>query len=400
MSRGLFDTANRVVSSRRLRMMARNRQVRWLGILVVLVLILIFVISAVELRENDSFDSLLDVFYWAVVTITTVGYGDITPKTTVGYILTPLMIIIGVVLVSFMTATIASILTATRIREGMGLEKIELEGHIVICGYNSNLERVIRSIVNASPASPPDIVLVNAHDEAVVTDLIERFPEAPIRFVHGDYSLESTLNRASITKASSAIILADPGPDGTAKPDDRTLLTVLAVKSMSQDVRVCVELVDRASEVHLRRAGVDQIIVTGEFSGFLLANAVMAPGIPQALKEMMHVEFGGSLRREKMPPDLVGKTFREAVIEFFDRFSLLLIGVITEKKSFSLETILTGEKGAIDDFIRRKFDEAGRSLEVESKGLLSVNINPGKDYVITEDDYAIVVTSERETGVA
>lgn len=399
MTQRLRRLLKKIMSSKGWRFVLRNMQIKLLGSLLFIILFLILIISLVEIRVNEDFNSFSDIFYWAIITITTVGYGDITPQTTVGHILTPLMIIIGVVLVSFMTATIASILTATRIREGMGLKKIELDGHIVLCGYNFNIERVIKSIISASPVSPPEIILVNEHDEAEITNLIERFPETPIRFVNGDYSLESTLNRASITNASSAIILADAGPDGTAKPDDRTLLTVLAIKSMSQEVRVCVELLDDTSEVHLRRAGVDQIILSGEFSGFLLANAVMSPGIPQALKEIMYVDVGSEILREKMPSGLIGKTFREAAVEYLERSGLILIGVITEKKSFSLDTILDPEEGAIDEFIKRKFDEAGRSLETESKSRITVKINPGNDYIISEYDYAIIITSDKEKTV-
>ena len=400
MADGFQHLIKKCVSSLRWRALLRNRQVRLLGVLLCFIVVLVLIISYVEVRVNDDFNSLSDIVYWAVITITTVGYGDITPETTIGQLLTPLMILIGVVLVSFMTATIASILTATRIREGMGLKKINSEGHIVICGYNFKIERVIKSIINASPLSPPEMVLVNAHPEAEITDLIERFPEAPIRFVHGDYTMESSLERAAIKKACSAIILADPGPENASKPDDRTLLAVLAIKSMSQEMRVCVELLDEASEVHIMRAGVDQIILSGEFSGFLLANSVMSPGIPQALKEIMFVDVGSDIQRDKIPADLVGKTFQEAAREFYDRFGVILVGVVTEKKTFNLDTVLTGDKGAIDDFIRRKFEEAGRSLEVESKGLVSVHINPGKDYIISEYDYAIVITSKGEKSLA
>ena len=110
------------------------------------------------------------------------------------------------------------------------------------------------------------------------------------------------------------------------------------------------------------------------------------------MKEIMFVDIGSDMRRIEIPNDIVGKSFREAAIEFFDRFSMVLLGVITEKKSFSLETILAGEKDAIDDFIRRKFEEAGRSLEIEAKGRITININPGKDYIITKEDRAVVLT--------
>ena len=94
--------------------------------------------------------------------------------------------------------------------------------------------------------------------------------------------------------------------------------------------------------------------------------------------------------------NLIGKTFRETAIEFIDHHNYVLLGIITEKKSFTLEKVLSGETTTIDTFIRRKFDEAGRSIEIEAKGRLIVNINPGKDYTITEDDSAIVLTPKKE----
>ncbi|MFC1693912.1 NAD-binding protein, partial [Candidatus Latescibacterota bacterium] len=224
-------------------------------------------------------------------------------------------------------------------------------------------------------------------------------PEVSIRFVLGDYTMEPTLSRATITEAAAVIILADPGLDSSGKPDERTLLATLAIKSISQDIKVYVELLDAASEVHLKRAGVDQIIISGEFSGFLLASAVIVPGIPQALKEIMHTDIGSDIRRESLPHEFIGMTFRDTVVEYYDRFGSILIGVITEKESFDLETVLSGEKGAIDDFIRRKFEEAGRDLEIESKGRVGVHINPAKEYVLTKFDDAIILTSKNEEAV-
>lgn len=374
----------------------RNRRLKFVIVLLLFIVIIVFTISNLEKTDNEPFGSVLDVFYWAVVTISTVGYGDITPHNVISKFLAIFLIITGVLLVSFMTATFASIFTATRIREEMGLKKIDLEKHIAVCGFNNNIENVIQGIINAAGTSIPDIVLINAFPESEITSLIERFPEASIHFVSGDYTSESTLLRASVSKASSAIILADPGPEGTDKPDDRTLITTLAIKSMSKDIEVCAEVIDAKSVSHLRRAGVDQIVISGEFSGFLLANAVMSPGIPLALRKIINIKDGSDIRREVIPREFVGKTFRELGIDFIDCCGYILIGIITEKKSFNMENILAGETSTIDDFIRRKFDEAGRSLEIESKGRFSVNINPGKDYRITEDDYAIVLTPTKE----
>lgn len=377
------------------RFTARNHRVRWIFLLSLFMFLLVALIRVVEMSANRHYDSVWDSIYWFAVTIATVGYGDITPRTTGGKLLTIPLIMIGVILMSFLTGTIASILTATRIREGRGLQKLNLQNHVVICGYNSNIERVIGGIVSTA-RSLPDIVLINTHPETEITNLIERFSQATIRFVRGDYTAEPTLIRASIVKASSAIILADPGPDGQAKPDDRTLIAALAIKSVARNVEVCAELLDAANEVHLKRAGVDQIIFSGEFNGFLLSSAVMTPGITQALREIMCTDRGSVIKRTPMPHELVGKSFQTAVMDFMEHQGSILLGVITEKKTFNMEDMLKGDKDIIDDFIRRKFEEAGRSLEIESKGRMTVVMNPGKNYLITEDDFAVILTSHNK----
>ena len=101
----------------------------------------------------------------------------------------------------------------------------------------------------------------------------------------------------------------------------------------------------------------------------------------------------------QIPKDIVGKTFNDAVVDFLQRDGSILVGVITEKKTFDMEEMLSSESNAIDEFIRRKFSEAGRNLEVESKGRVSVHINPGKDYRITEYDYAVILTPKNEESV-
>ncbi len=356
------------------------------------ILMLILLISIIESRVNEAFRSVVDVLYWAVVTISTVGYGDITVHTFAAKVLAVLMIMTGVLLVSLMTATFASIFTTTRIREGMGLKKIEFSNHVVICGFNANIERVVQGVIDSAPKSMPDIVLVNNHQESEISAFIERFPGISISFVSGDYTSEAALLRAGVTSAASVIILADEGPDENQKPDEKTLLSTLTIKSVSKDLTVCAEVIAATNVPHLKRAGVDQIVVSGEFSGFLLANAVMSPGITQAFREIIHSTYGSDMRREEMPRELAGKTFKTAVVEFIERYGFILVGVVTEKKTFNLENVLSGESSEIDDFIRRKFDEAGRSLEIEAKGWVTVNINPGMDYIITENDHAIVIT--------
>ena len=92
--------------------------------------------------QTHGSEGIFDAIYWAVVTITTVGYGDIVPSSKVGKIFALMIIISGPALLSLITATIASIFVERKIREGKGLEAVKDRGHIIICGWNENGEKV------------------------------------------------------------------------------------------------------------------------------------------------------------------------------------------------------------------------------------------------------------------
>ncbi|MED5434233.1 MAG: potassium channel family protein, partial [Candidatus Neomarinimicrobiota bacterium] len=77
-------------------------------------------------------------FWWAIVTMTTVGYGDFSPETPEGRLFAVFIMFTGITLVSLLTASISSIFVAQKIREGKGLEKLNLSDHFILCGWNSN----------------------------------------------------------------------------------------------------------------------------------------------------------------------------------------------------------------------------------------------------------------------
>ena len=85
-------------------------------------------------------------FWWAIVTMTTVGYGDYSPETSEGRLFAVFIMFTGISLVSLLTASISSIFVAQKIREGKGLEKLNISDHTILCGWNSNADKLINSI--------------------------------------------------------------------------------------------------------------------------------------------------------------------------------------------------------------------------------------------------------------
>ena len=240
--------------------------------------------------HSGVFSRMFDSIWWAFVTITTVGYGDKVPATVPGRILAILIMLLGIVAISTLSGTIASIFVDRKIREGKGLQEVNLRSHAVICGWNNTAERILEGLGYLYRGGKRGVVLASEMDPEEFQSLSARHPDMDLRFVRGDFSNEKVLRRASIQTARTAIILADTsGRSGVVGTDERTILTALAVKALNSEVNTIAEIIDGENEQHLRRANVDEILVNGEFNGFLLSSAAVAPAIPLVTKELLKV---------------------------------------------------------------------------------------------------------------
>jgi voltage-gated potassium channel len=362
--------------------------VLFVSLLVVLGGVLVFV---VETRRNEGmFGQLFDSIWWAFVTITTVGYGDRYPVTTLDRLLTIVLMLMGIVTISTLSGTIASIFVDRKIREGKGLQDINTRSHAVLCGWNVNGERILEGLGHLPGGRA--VVLVNAMDPEEFQALEARHEDMDLRFVRGDFSNEKALRRASLPSARAAIILSDTsGKNTLSNADERTILAALVIKALNADILTTAELVNPENEGHLRRASVDDILVYGEFNGFLLSSATVAPAIPRVTKQLLSFSSRSHLKQVGVPPGFVGKTFSELSEHFLKAGTGILIGVLSEEKKMSLDDILSEGSSAIDAFIKAKFAEAELDVFEGEKEELEIKLNPGAEYVIKENEAAFVI---------
>ena len=348
-----------------------------------------------EHKVNKTVDSLGDAFYWAVISMTTTGYGDIIPSTPAGRVVAVIVVLSGLVLLSIVTATVASVFVEKKIREGKGLETITAKDHVVLCGWNNNAEEAVESLFRSMPAQTLLLVLVNELSEEEVESVKYRFRGHELRFLRGDFTREDVLARADIAHARSAILLADTsGPHSLGQADERTILGTLAIKSMAPEVKTCAELLNTENKEHLRRANVDEIIVRGEHIGNLLAGATISPGLPRVISSLLSPEEENNLWKAPIPSRFIGKPVGELSAYFKKEHGALLIALLTERKGLALENILTDDYSAIDQFIKRKFEEAGQDY-FSKKERITATLNPADDILLTEDDSAVVIARQR-----
>ena len=338
---------------------------------------------------------ILDAIYWAVVTIATVGYGDVVPNSAVAKLLALVIILSGPALLSLLTASVASMLVQKKIREGEGLETIKDRDHLIICGWNENGDKVIDILLLQLKGTKPKIILVNELEKEDIQSIQVNYKESDIAFVRGDFVKEEVLARANLPRAKAAIVLADLSGGRTLdKADERTIFATMAIKSMASKVRTCAELIHGENKEHLLRANVDEIIVRGESSGALLATAAVSPGLADSVKSLINSQDPNKLWRVPVPSRFADKTFGELLPYFRDKFQALLVGVVREKESIKLEDILSGDSTFIDDFIKKKFEESGKDFFGDKKDV-SVIVNPPDDYLLGPNDWVIAIAREK-----
>ena len=328
-------------------------------------------------------------FWWAIVTMTTVGYGDFAPKTPEGRMFAVLVMFAGISLTAMFTAIISSIFVAKRIREEKGLEKVNIKNHIILCGWNRNADKIIDSIQYLAEATRKNIVLINDLDEEEIARLKTRYRKIRLHFVAGDYTSEQVLVKANLEVAETVIIIPSDINDSIQNPDDKTILAALTIKGLEPNIRLIAYLHDRENLTHIKRANADEVVISDDFGAYMLASHVMNPGIPQTVNRLLDNVSKNRFKRVDIPSEFIGKPFDNLFNHFRKKNNSILVGVFSEEENLGIGEILSADTLALDAFIERKLKEGGISLKEESK--ISLEINPGSNYRIKDGNRAIII---------
>ncbi len=359
---------------------------RILGIIFVLTLLAGFVAWMVE---PSTFVNPFEAIWWALVTMTTVGYGDISPHLVPGKIAAMVIILLGVASFAMFTATISSVFVARRIREGEGLSDIFYTDHLVIAGWHPEGDSLLQALDTLSEGKTR-IAFINDLSGALVETLLERYKDLKPKYVRGDYGKESVLKRANVGKARAVIVLPAENENMTAQQmDQHTILTALTIKSINPKVKVIAHALMHESVPHLQRSGVDKVVLRDAYVGYLLACHALVPGVPEVLDNLLAHDKGNLIDRIPIPQKFVGQTVLQ-VSEWVKReVKGILIGLVVEEKVIDVDDILSDDLSSIDAFIKRKFEEAGR--KAEELATKKTQINPPEDRVINANEMAIVI---------
>ena len=212
--------------------------------------------------------SLLDAFYMTLITLTTVGFGEIIDLDTGGRLWTAGLIVAGVTLVGTMVAFLAQLIQegglGERGRQRRMQKRIdELNDHYIVCGYG----RVGRAVCYQLVEERADFVVVDRgewDDEDVRN---EGFP-----FEIGDATQESVLRAAGVERARGLVCALPDDPDN--------VFIALAARSINADITIVARLSDSGAAPRLLQAGVNRIVSPYETSGRHMARAALGRSVP------------------------------------------------------------------------------------------------------------------------
>jgi voltage-gated potassium channel len=261
--------------------------------------------------------SFLDAVYYSTVSLSTTGYGDITPVSQSArlinvLVITPLRVLFLIVLVG----TTLAVLTE-RSRQAFKIQRWrhKVRDHVVVVGYGTKGRSAVSSLI--SDGSEPDHIVVVDTDQSS----LEAASALGLVTVHGSATRSDVLRVAGTPLARSVVVATNR--------DDTAVLVTLTARELAPKAQI-VAAVREAENVHLvRQSGADQVVVSSETAGRLLGMATQTPSLVELVEDLITPEQGLSIAEREVDQSEVGGSPRH--------LPDIVLGIVRDGKLYRID---------------------------------------------------------------
>ena len=323
-----------------------------LGVRLALAITLVLTTVAIIYADRDGYRdvnedglTLLDCFYYAVVSLSTTGYGDITPVTPDARLVNVLLITPARVLfLIILVGTTLEVLT-DQYRKGLRVSRwrSKLKDHVIICGYGTKGRAAVNALLETG-YTKAQIVVVESREagvrQAVAHGLV---------VIEGNATRSAVLNEADVKNCKAVIIATDT--------DEASVLISLTVRQLTAgQVWIIASVREQENAALLKQSGAHHVIVSSATAGRLLGLTTTAPPLIDVVEDLLTPGQGMALAMRSAERAEVGRNPRE--------LKTLVVALIRRGKVLPLggEQIVNIETGDLLVYIRDETSSVGVSV--------------------------------------
>ncbi|WP_035588804.1 NAD-binding protein [Hippea jasoniae] len=278
------------------------------------------IIFVAEEGKNPNIKNIFDALWWSIVTFTTVGYGDITPQTTIGRVVASFLMIMGISGIALLTGIISSAFTDRILKLKLSMEEImekkikNLTNHFIICGYG----RVGKVVAKEMERFKKPFVVVEENQERAKEAINEGYLT-----IIGSATDEEVLKKARVKEAQGIALVMDTDADNlyaliTAKDENRNILAVARANS-EDSVKKFIKLGAKTISPY-------------QSSGYDISRMLISPRTAEFVSIVMQsdrtIEMGEFYITKDSP--YAGKKIKDTDIR--SNYNLIIIAIISKNK--------------------------------------------------------------------
>lgn len=272
--------------------------------------------------------------YWGVITVSTVGYGDVVPTNPLSKIFAIILAGSTLGILGYLISQINTLAIRTREEELLGLNGTKFRGHVLLLGWTATARAALQELLLAGRrvaimtrqqeflAEIRTFVahfLAEARRDPLLAARVSR--DEDVFLALGDYAQGAALRLLNLSDAAEAIVASDD--------DGRNVLTALLLKQLAPGLRVVVAVLREELRETLHAAGVTYVISPSDLGGRMVAAAAIEPEIAQTFDDLTTSSYHYGMEEYPLrPPNpLVGLDFDTASRRLRESTGAILVGV-------------------------------------------------------------------------
>lgn len=313
--------------------------------LAVLYIVLIIVLVQVEKVSSDAnIKSLYDGFWYSIVTLTTVGYGDYYPVTSIGKIIGLVVIFSSLGLLGFLIGNFTNIIQNRMEKKKRGFYGTDFSNHFVIIGWDNFAKNVVNQIVNAH--CKVAVITNNKDDIELIKDL---HPDNLVFVMHADYENIEALENVNIADSNSVFV--------NFTDDTKSLIYIINLKK-HYDVNVVVALQTSELKETFQSVGVNYIVSKNDITSKLVASYIFEPDVAVFTEDLIETavdknDFDMHEFKITQKNPYLNMDYMDVFIKLKNDYDCVLIGIakIMNGKRVLMKNPSSGVKIDLDDYV-------------------------------------------------